>query len=217
VRILLDADPNSPERAPKIHRELWKHWGVDLPSVHSLKNTLIFDWKPPFNENSVDGFIKEYKDTIAFAKLLESDKVASEVEDNGDGNELYVAQIGDWVQWEHNGVLGFKEPTRVKGLSPDGEWAYVDGQNGCVPRKELLRESAPLPKNPLDPLVIPRFVSPPKNTMHEFVVPLSDGSKAVFQWPTYITEGDLTNLKDSIKILERMLAQAALAKTSGQA
>jgi hypothetical protein len=223
IRILLDADPNSTERerlikeaalAPKIHQELWKRWGKDLPSIHSLKNTLLFDWKPPFNENAVDGFIKEYKDTITFAKLLESDKVGSEVKDNGDkaGEPVpYVAQIGDWVQWEHNGVLGFPEPKRVKGLSPDGDWVYVDGQNGCVRRSELIKESAPTGSiNPGSSGQ--RAESPRKTLMQEFVVPLSDGSKAVFQWPTVLTQDDVADLKDSLRILERKIARSAAQK-----
>jgi len=225
LRILLDADPNSTERArlireaalsPKIHQELWKRWGKDLPSVHSLKNTLIFDWKPPFNENSVDGFIKEYKDTIKFAKLLESDTVASEVKDNGEeaSNTPYVAQIGDWVQWEHNGVLGLPEATQVKGFSPDREWAYVNGQNGAVPTRELIRESAPAAKPPAPANTnTGQRQSPPKsNTMQEFVVPLSDGAKAVFQWPTSLSTEDIDDLKDSLKILERKITRSVGAK-----
>lgn len=220
LRILLDADPTSTERArlireaalaPKIHQQLWKHWGKDLPSVPSLKNTLIFDWKPPFNENSVDGFIKEYKDTIAFAKLLESDTVTPEVKDNGDseGGTPYVAQIGDWVQWERpNGDLGFREPKRVKGLTPDGSWAYVDGENGCVERNQLIRA---LPaENPPKPDIPSKFQSPQKTGMQEMVVPLANGTmKAVFQWPTSLSKEDVEDLKDSLKMLERKITRPA--------
>jgi hypothetical protein len=219
IRILLDADPNSTERdrlireaalGPKIHQELWKRWGKDLPSVPSLKNTLLFDWKPPFNENAVDGFIKEYKDTITFAKLLGSGTVAQEVEGSND-KEPYVAQIGDWVQWEHNGLLGFPEPKRVKGLSPDGTYAYVDGQNGAVPRNELFRESAPANLPDQKPI----YRQPPiKPGMQEFVVPLSDGSRAVFQWPTQLSQEDVVDLQDSLKILERKITRSVTDRNS---
>lgn len=216
LKILLDGRPDSPERAvlikqaalaPKIHDQLWKKWSMELPSDESLKHALMFDWEPPFNENTVDGFIKEYKDTIAFAKLAESDSVAGEVKDS-DGQESFVAQIGDWVQWEHNGVLGFPEPKRVKGLSPDGSWAYIDGQNGCVQRSELIKADATVVP-PNDPNPAGSKIDPPRKThMQEFVVPLSDGSKAVFQWPTVLTEADVADLQDSIKILERKIARS---------
>ena len=223
LRILLDGRPDSLERlalikqaalTPKIHAQLWKRWAAGLPSNENLKHTLMFDWEPPFNENTVEGFIKEYRDTIAFAKLTESDSVASEAENSGgktEGAAPYLAQIGDWVQWEHDGVLGFPEPKRVKGLSPDGNWAYVDGQNGCVLRSQLIRESAPAnTQNPTESnLASERIDSPRKTLMQEFVVPLSDGSKAVFQWPTSLSAEDVADLKDSLKIIERKIARSA--------
>lgn len=94
IRILLDERPESADRAtlvkqaalaPKIHAELWKRWGASLPSDKSLRYTLTAEWQPPFNENSVDAFIREYKDTISFAKLSESDTVTVE---DGDKEEL---------------------------------------------------------------------------------------------------------------------------------
>src|SRR5258707_678907 len=84
LRILLDARQESKERAElirqvalgqKIHQELWKKWGTNLPSDATLRHTLLLEWPTPFNENAVDYFIKEYRSTILYAKLLESDKV----------------------------------------------------------------------------------------------------------------------------------------------
>jgi hypothetical protein len=44
--------------------------------------------------------------------------------------------------------------------------------------------------------------------MQEFVVPLSDGTKAVFQWPTVLTPDDVADLQDSLKILERKILRS---------
>ena len=227
LRILLDGRPESPERAaliqqaaltPKIHAALWNKWGAEFPSNENLKHILMFDTEPPFNENTVEGFIKEYRDTIAFAKLGESDIVGSEVTDNGDekGTKTpYVPQTGDWVQWEHNGVFGIPEATQVKGFSPDREWAYVNGQHGAVPTRELVQESAPdKPLTPADASSGQRQ-PPPKTHMQEFVVPLSAGAKAVFQWPSSLSTEDIADLKDSLKIVERKIARSA-AEPSGE-
>jgi hypothetical protein len=223
LHILLDTRVDSENRAeairtaaltPKIHQQLWRKWGNDIPSPENLKHTLILDWKPPFNPAAVDGFIKEYKDTIAFAKpdssatvpLAGGDLTPELEEDEGGGKgkpQNYIAKVGDWVQWEHNGNLGFAEAKKVKGLSPDGNWAYVDGQHGAVPLKELLPESAPL-----NPKSSPNHLPLLKTHMQEFVVPLSDGSKAVFQWPTILSKEDVADLKDSLRIVERKITRS---------
>lgn len=221
LRILLDTRPDSKERAelikqtalaPKIHQQLWEKLGVDLPSDAQLRHTLLFDWPVPFNENSVDGFIREYRDTIAFAKLDESDKVSSEVKDNGDeeGSKApFVPQIGDWVQWEHNGVLGLPEATQVKGFSPDREWAYVNSQNGAVPTRELIRESAPAakPQAPAEASIGQWQQSPPKTNMQEDVFSLSEG-KVVLQWPTPLSAASIQDLKDWLDLMQRKISRS---------
>jgi hypothetical protein len=87
-RILLDDRPDSSERAalikqaalrPKIHNSLWRKYGAELPSDSNLKHALIFEFR--FNENTVDEFIKEYKETIRFAGLTSSDKLSPSDED----------------------------------------------------------------------------------------------------------------------------------------
>jgi hypothetical protein len=77
LRIILDSREESEDRAdairtaaltPKIHQQLWRKWGNNIPSTENFRHTLILEWEPPFNPAGVDGFIREYKDTIAFAK-----------------------------------------------------------------------------------------------------------------------------------------------------
>jgi len=77
LRILLDARPDSADRVaaiqgaaltPKIHQQLWRKWGNKIPSDDNVRHILILDWIPPFNPSVVDSFIKEYRDTIAFAR-----------------------------------------------------------------------------------------------------------------------------------------------------
>lgn len=80
IRVLMDKRDPSPEREalirklalnPSMHKRLWDRYGVNLPSDANLRHSLIFD--DGFNENAVEDFIEEYKATIAFAKLMESD------------------------------------------------------------------------------------------------------------------------------------------------
>jgi hypothetical protein len=69
---------------PQIHRELWNTHRE--ASDASIRRHLVFDLK--FNDNSADAVVKEYRSTIAFAKLTGSDTVADtpseEEEENTD-------------------------------------------------------------------------------------------------------------------------------------
>lgn len=133
-RILLDARQDSQDRDmlikqaalnPKIHNLLWKKWGLELPSDETLKHALTFDYF--FNENSVTDFIKEYKDTILFAKLIESDTI----------KDKEKVKIGDNVQWESQGANQFNEPKRVIRLSDDGAYAFIEDSNTGIPVDQL--------------------------------------------------------------------------------
>jgi hypothetical protein len=226
LRILLDQRPESAEKAallkqlaltPKIHKQLWDKWGNATPSEAEMKHTLLVDWEPPFNEKSVDGFIKEYKDTIAFAKLTESDRVSADISeedrDKGSG-ATYVPKVGDYVQWEQSGLLQLPEPKRVRGFSPDGKFALVDGSNTGLPVNELVPEQAPagIPAVPATQEI--RFqATPPGRQMQEDVFSLKEG-KVVLQWPTPLSEESVQDLKDWLRIVERKFVRAVPVKES---
>lgn len=82
LNIILNEQEDSVERTsllkqcaltPKIHADLWSQYGGELPSDASLKRHLIVD--RAFNPAAVDGLIRQFKETIAFAKLVPSDKI----------------------------------------------------------------------------------------------------------------------------------------------
>lgn len=219
IKILLDERPDSPERAqiikqmaltPKIHLELWKRWGGNLPSEQQVRYTLTAEWEPPFNEKAVDAFIREYKDTIAFAKLTESDKVGSEDGDRtGADGGAYVPKIGDYIQWESNGILQFKEPKRVTGLSDDGKFVFVEGSSTGAPIGEVTRESAP-PESlrPQDSRIQPAS----NKNMQEDVFSLAEG-RVVIQWPSPLSADSVQDLKDWLKLLERKITRSTARDT----
>ena len=77
LRILLDEREGSEERLrlvqqaalmPPVHARLWERYGAALPSSQTLRLSLILD--EGFNENSVDDFLTEYRETLEYARLL---------------------------------------------------------------------------------------------------------------------------------------------------
>lgn len=151
LRLILDQRQSSPERdalikeaalKPKMHALLWNRWKADLPSDENLRHALIWDWK--FNENAVDTFIRQYKATIHFAKLTSTDKLDGlEPEGNREDtdDDAQPVCVGDYVQWTSGGVWQFQEPRRVRKLSEDGVWAFVEGSDTGVPLEELTVEA----------------------------------------------------------------------------
>lgn len=90
LAIILDDDPDSTERRnlikkaalkPTIHAELWRRYEGLLPSDATLRTYLTRDRS--FSRSGADELIREFKSTIEFAKLLESDSVGDAAEDEG--------------------------------------------------------------------------------------------------------------------------------------
>ena len=64
---------------PAIYSVLWKQWGPHLPSDASMEFDLLN--KHNFNPASVRSFIKDFKATIAFARLAESGGIVDKADE----------------------------------------------------------------------------------------------------------------------------------------
>lgn len=82
LKILLDEREDSSEKTqyiqslalkPKINQKLWNLWGAELPSTANMRHHLIFEEN--FNEKSVAGFVKDFRETIEFAGFNKSPSV----------------------------------------------------------------------------------------------------------------------------------------------
>jgi hypothetical protein len=94
LKIIADKRPESPERdaaireaalLPKIHAELWRKYNGNLPSDAELQYRLENDWH--FNVNAINPFIRELRDTIAYAGLKQSDKIGDAEVQDGENDE----------------------------------------------------------------------------------------------------------------------------------
>ncbi len=71
---------------PDLHREIWEHFDSVLPPNDRVIREYL-EFERNFNPNYVDKFIEQFRATLAFANVTESDKldVVNEVEINSDG------------------------------------------------------------------------------------------------------------------------------------
>ena len=68
--------------APAEFKKLWSEHGAEPPSDQSLRHELVIN--RGFNENAVDDFLKNYKNTIDYSGLLDSATMSAEGEDSGE-------------------------------------------------------------------------------------------------------------------------------------
>jgi len=127
---------------PKIIRKYWEMWSDDRPQDPICLDELVL--KGGFTEAAAGVFLKVYDDTITYAGLKANDKIAKpDGTDNNqeDGGNPDIA-VGDFVQWESNGVLQFPQPKRVRALQDyEGtSWLFVDDSEAGIPMSEVTLE-----------------------------------------------------------------------------
>jgi hypothetical protein len=221
-RILVD-DPQSPQRreaikaaalSPRWYGYCWKTWGAEMPP--SMRSNLLFEHG--FVESTVDAFIRDYKKSIAFAGL----KDANPTPDSSSKSEVmepYIPKIGDYVQWESQGVMQFKEPLRVRGFSEDGKFAFVETQLSGLPLEELIKEDHPPPAGkPAAPIAAPGVgqLQPQGGTkMLTETFVLSEGSVTI-QWPSALSPDSFEDFKDWLQLLERRVKRSVKAEKASE-
>lgn len=101
--IILSPDDDSIEKIqaiqhaalfPPVHSELWKEFDGSLPSSGNLRHNLIR--KRNFTDSGANEFIRQFSDTIAFAKLAESATIPSDTIDSGGSQgtvKTYIQKI----------------------------------------------------------------------------------------------------------------------------
>ncbi|MFH1374014.1 MAG: hypothetical protein ABII79_09485 [bacterium] len=134
--------------APNAHREIWDHFGGDLPRDDVLKDYLI--WELKFNDKSVDSFISQFRGTISFAKLDKSDILPIETESHG-GSGSPEPQTSNSFGEQMNAVVAPKPVSAL--VSTTGPKVLVT-RDFSIPRKAgrlaILRLEYPISSQDID-------------------------------------------------------------------
>ena len=125
-------------------------------------------------------------------------------EDEDASGATYVPKVGDYVQWESRGSIQFAEPKKVRAISTDGTYAFVDGSPTGLPVAKLSRANAPLGALQAHES---RIQTSPNKNMQEDVFSLSEG-RVVIQWPSPLSAESIQDLKDWLKIVERKITRS---------
>ncbi len=206
--------------APQIYNELITEYKGSLPLDAALKSELIA--AKHFNPNAVGGFLEDFRDTleysgISYVRVLDSGNEGKEHEQPPPAPPA----IGDYVQWESQGQVQFSEPKRVRALSPDGQWAFVDGSDTGLPVSEVTVMDAPStaiekPPDPPKPKVEKQWNVPqqaPK--MRSYIWALSGDFNAKLDlFGEARTEEDIDALTDYVEITVKALKRSLKTRTT---
>lgn len=197
---------------PPIHSDVWEKFSVEgLPPDDVIRHYLVFD--RGFNPDSVNGFIAQFRETIDYAKLSPSDKITDK--DGNDASKEKI-EIGDFVQWESQGVVQFPEPKRVAGKSDDGQWVFVEGSPTGLPSSEV-RKVEPPKANAMTMTTENPAQTPPPNPHFKGAASsggikqdtyTTDTGSVVVQWPSVLSAEDLKDLEGWLDMLKRKIKRS---------
>lgn len=163
VDILLPEDDEQEQVAidtaalkPPLFAEIWNYFDKRVPSDEALRTYLL---RRQFHDRAIDPVMKSFAPTIAMMKqpkdiesggfVVENDESSALAPaDDVDDSAGVSASIGDFVQWESQGVLQFKTPQRVRWVSDDSQWLAVEGNATGIPMNEVTIEQPPAEKRP---------------------------------------------------------------------
>jgi hypothetical protein len=214
IASLPDADPRRLKAirdaalSPTIYSELFEHYkDTNIPNDDTLAGELVA--YKGFNPNGVKEFLKAFRETIEFAGLSDLTVLGSETKAE---EEKPKPKVGDFVQWEHNGILGLPEARKLIKVSDDGTHGFVDGYATGLPVDEIIPADPPDQSSfsvPLRTLV--RMPDLGKNVqgvkMRQDVFSLPEG-EAFIHWPTPLSQDSIQELKDWLKLVERKITRS---------
>jgi hypothetical protein len=195
--------------SPTIYAELFEQYkDSNIPNNDETLAGELVAYKG-FNPNGVKEFLKAFRETIEFAGLSNLTVLGSEKEDGEDSKKKPT--IGQWVQWEHNKILGLPQAKRLVGFSEDGQTAFVEGSMNGLPVSEIIHAEPPEQTSPFVPSSPLRRMDLGKReqgaTMKQDVFSLTEG-EVVLSWPTPLSADSIEDLKSWLKIMERKIVRS---------
>lgn len=153
---------------PPLFKAIKERFPEREPSEQTLRSWLL---REQFNDRAINPVIRSYAQTCSYLRQENAtensvkdaeDRSHSEESGENEGADAKFggASHGDYVQWESQGTLRFPNPLRVRHVSRDGEWVFVEGSETGIPMNEVIvkepaTESASAsrvpPTFPLDP------------------------------------------------------------------
>jgi hypothetical protein len=190
---------------PTVYAELLENYrDTNIPNDETLAGELVA--YKGFNPNAVKEFLKAFRETIEFAGLSDLSVLGSETKVE-EGKKQ--PQIGDFVQWEHNGILGLQQSKRLTRFSEDGKFGFVEGSSTGLPISEIIPTDPPEPSTQFGSLLnVTDFGKKNQGVkMRQDVSSLPEGD-AVIHWPAPLSEASIKELEDWLDFVKRKIKRS---------
>jgi hypothetical protein len=204
---------------PDLYRELRDRFvGIPVPPEEGVVTYLN---RQGFNPNAVRPAAKAFLGTINYLQEIGATdshgvnaSTAQESENKSGSDTKYGgAAVGDLVQWENNGALALPEVRRVRAISEDGNWVFVEQSETGIPMSEVIVEEKAKPEVRQPPMLALPEAPPAKGTRKE-VFALDEGD-VVLTFPDNLSSTSFADLEAYLKVFVGKMRRRSGVKEEG--
>lgn len=207
---------------PTLFQELRGRWPDMVPPEEGIVTYLH---RRGFNQAAIRPAMKAYRDTLLFLERegvseshgTEGPKAPESVELEGANSGIYgKAQVGDSVEIEIGGMVVPPHPARVRAISADGQWVFVDGSETGIDMDYVtvlerpdggaakVPPTLPLPESKGSSSVPEQ--APPGHRSETFD---ADEGEIKITWPANLSLQSVEDMKDWLELLKRRIERRA--------
>ena len=204
---------------PNLFQELRARWPDMIPPEDGIVTYLH---RQGFNQTAIRPAMKAYRDTLLFLEQEgASDSHGNEQQTGADSGSqeggrsaaLGKARVGDLVEVEIAGTLVTPEPVRVRAVTEDQAWVFVDGsetgiemENVTVVERPDAAEAKVAPTLPLDTGKRLANEAPAGYRSETFD---ADEGEIRITWPSNLSWQSVEDMKDWLELLQRRMTRRA--------
>lgn len=210
---------------PALMKHLFTHWEgglVDDPVARTYLKTEI-----GLNEQSARSALGIYKENLSYVQGTGDSKRSEpegEIGDSNRGREGVVyggARVGDLIDYESGGAIANSAPLRVRALSPDQSWVFVEGSEAGLQMEQVIVRERPDP-GAIQPPTLPLGVG----DKGKEAKPLADGYRSEtfdtdegaveISWPSNLSTQSVEDMQSWVELLMKRIERRAKAGGDGQ-
>jgi hypothetical protein len=196
---------------PELFREIRERFvGISVPPEDGVVTYLN---RQGFNPNAVRPAAKAFLETMSYLEELGANEshglqqragADSSPPPGSSKTEYGGAAVGDLIQWEANGSLQFPKPARVRAISKEGDWVFVEQSETGIPMNQVIVEE----KAPNKPPTLALDTAPVSKGMRREVFALDEGD-VVLTFPENLSPASYSDLEGYLQLFLRKAKRQA--------